>query len=174
MNKINITSAQMDDIKNGELMLEVGCGDEQHQRKEYSVGMDIIDFGQRIVWNLTEGIPLPDNSCKKIYISHTLEHIPIQTVIPTFNEFWRVLIPGGELWAVVPHMKSERAWIPPHIMHWCETTFRFFTGETNPDFTAEMFNSHSTIKREMKFWKLNELVTNERPDIHCKLTPAGK
>ena|SRR3990167_2089781 len=161
MNRINLSGF------NG--MLEIGCGNEEHKRNGY-LGMDIADHGQNIVWDAEKGIPLPDNSCTHIYSSHCFEHLHKDKIIDVMNECWRVLEDDGELWIVVPHMKSEKAWIPTHIMYWNETTFRFFTGETNPDY-ANIDKGHNA---KIKIWTIRELVTNERPDIHCKLTPYDK
>jgi len=60
-------------IKNfKDIYLDLGCGDKKHRRPikgKNNVGLDIIDYGQEIVWDVKDGIPLPDNSCEYIIAS---------------------------------------------------------------------------------------------------------
>lgn len=51
------------------------------------------------------GIPLPDNSVKKIYSSHLLEHIPFHQLIVFLKECRRVLIDEGEFLVCVPNFR---------------------------------------------------------------------
>lgn len=54
----------------------------------------------------------PDNSVEKIYCSHTLEHIGLKEVVPTLNEWYRVLKPGGEVIINVPDLE----WVAKQIL----------------------------------------------------------
>src|SRR3990167_11002256 len=89
----------------GDLKLDVGCGDSKHDFKNHGlkdyIGLDIYDYGQDIVWNIEQGIPLPDNSCSEIFCSHVVEHL--DDLITVMNEFWRILKPNGKLSIVCPH-----------------------------------------------------------------------
>lgn len=148
------------------LMVELGCGDENHRRKDF-IHLDINDSGQDIVWDITKGLPFKDNSCAMIYASHTFEHILKPDLIELFNECWRCIRPGGILWVIVPSFESKSARILPHYTEFDENTFRHLTMSMNPDYeTLTYMHSH-----DMKIWDIQELVTNERPDIHAKLTP---
>ena len=164
MNKINI-------IPNNEYYrLELGCGNKKHWRHDCNLRLDKIDFGQDIVWDLLNGIPLPDNFCSYIYTSHTFEHLPQDRIVDVMNECWRVLMPEGELWVVVPHMDQPRAYIPVHITRFNTLSFDFFTKEANPDYENISDGSAMTVK----MWNKIELVKNERPDIHFRATPRDK
>ena len=150
--------------------LELGCGNKKHWRHDCNLRLDKIDFGQDIVWDLLNGIPLPDNFCTHIYCSHTLEHLPQDRIIDVMNECWRVIRPRGELWIVVPHMDQAKAYIPVHITQFNTASFEFFTGSSNPDYE----NLSEGLAMEVKMWDKIELVKNERPDIHFRATPRDK
>lgn len=143
----------------GEIRLEIGCGDKEHWRREGGefLWIDIRDYGQDLVWDVEEGIPLPDNSCAFIYCSHTLEHM--DDLVGVMNECWRVLKPDGVLQIVVPHKDSEKALVPSHVRLFDKWTFDFF-----------QFESY-TKDYSVKPWTVLELVVNERPDIHVKMQP---
>lgn len=153
-----------------DLMVELGCGNEQHRRVGY-IHLDINDTGQDIVWDITSGLPFKDNSCAEIYASHTFEHIERPDLVTLFNECWRCLKPGGVLWVIVPAWNSDSGLIIPHYTQFSEATFRHLTKEMNPDYETLDDSMHSKGLRE---WVTLELVTNERPDIHWKATPKGK
>ena len=162
MNRVKVNGLEM-------LRLELGCGDAKHQRAEY-LHLDIVDRGQDCVWDITRGLPFPDDSCAEIYASHTFEHISRQDLIVVLNECWRCIHPGGMLWVVVPAYNAESAYIIPHITQFSEATFRHLTGDMNPDYDS-LADMHSRV---LMSWTTTELVTNERPDIHWKATPKGK
>lgn len=167
MNKIAYDSKLL-----GSIRLDLGCGDEKHQRADMNTHMDAVDFGQQIVWDIYDGIPLPDNSCEQVYASHFFEHV--DWGLPTlkmFNECWRVLKPGGELWVVVPSIHKPNVRIPIHVSHYDEHSFRFFEGDETKD------TSWDTTRRsynDVRLWKITELVTNNRGDIHCRMIPKEK
>lgn len=148
------------------LSVELGCGDEKHWRKDF-IHCDINDNGQDCVFDITKGLPFKDNSCAIIYASHTFEHISRQDLIGLFNECWRCIRPGGTLWVIVPAYNSASAYIIPHYTQFDENTFKHLTLAMNPDY-ENMDTLHSS---GMKIWDITEIVTNERPDIHAKLTP---
>lgn len=49
--------------------------------------------------------PFQDHSVSKIYTSHALEHLKIQSVLPLLKECFRVLCPGGVIRIVVPDVE---------------------------------------------------------------------
>ncbi len=156
-----ITYTDTDNLK-----VELGCGDAKHQRPGY-IHCDINDNGQDCVFDITKGLPFRDNSCNEIYASHTFEHISRQDLVGLFNECWRCIRPGGILWVIVPAWNSESRFIIPHYTQFDEATFRHLSLDMNPDY-KDMRTLHSS---ELRIWEIVELVTNERPDIHAKLTP---
>ncbi len=146
-----------------DIYLDLGCGDDKHRRPtegKNNVAMDIIDYGQEIVWDIKDGIPLPDNSCEHIVASHFMEHLRKEDFLNAMNECWRVLKPSGELYVIVPHFGRGNSGWPIHLLDPTEDTFKFF------EQTDETAREHW-----IKGWKINELITNSRQDIHVKLTP---
>ena len=81
--------------------LDVGCGSHVHDN------FINLDYGWHpgidICWDITRGIPLPDNAVRGIFTEHCLEHLTLQqtdqVVLP---EFFRVLKPGGTVRIIVP------------------------------------------------------------------------
>lgn len=145
-------------FKNSELNLEIGCGDKKHWRmdKDY-IRVDVVDYGQDIVWDVEKGIPLPDNSCNYIYASHVFEHF--SDYIGVVNECHRVLNKVGELYIVSPTVDSEKAFLPTHVNFFNKYTFDFFQYES---YAQDYMGS---------VWKINELIVNDRKDIHIKMSP---
>ena len=144
------------------IYLDLGCGNKDHNRPEKeknNIGMDVIDYGQEIVWNATEGIPLPDNSVEHITTSHFIEHFREEDVVKIMNECWRVLKKDKELYVICPSFYRDKSWLPVHLWHPTEVSFRFFEWDK--------------ISREnrVKSWKINEFILNDKKDIHCKKKP---
>jgi ubiquinone/menaquinone biosynthesis C-methylase UbiE len=138
------------------IRLELGCGDDKHRDKDY-VGLDVIDYGQEIAWDMEEGIPLPDNSCAEVYCSHTLEHL--EDLIGVMNEIWRVLMPHRILYLIVPHKDHEKAFVPSHINFFSEYSFDFFEYESY------------AVGYQSRIWKVLEKIVNDRKDLHVKMEP---
>lgn len=136
--------------------LEIGCGDAEHKRKDH-VGLDIRDYGQDILCDVEDGIPLPDNSCLSIYASHVFEHL--ENLVFVMNECHRVLQKRGELWIIVPHISCEKAYVPSHIIQFNKYTFDFFQ---YPEY-AKNYNGSC--------WEIKEYVENQKKHIHVKMTP---
>lgn len=100
-------------------MLNLGCGDQKH-----GVGIDILDAGQEIVWDLRKGIPLPDRSVKEFHTSHFLEHLTREDLYPLFDEIRRVAIPGAKMTIIVPHSDSDERDFLGHLSYWDEQRLR--------------------------------------------------
>ena len=106
------------------LKLNLGCG---FREEKGWVGLDKGDYGQSIVWDMREGILLPDNSCKIIKSEDVLEHIQInEDFIFIMNECLRVLKSGGEFHIGVPYYTSNAAFKDPtHCRFFNESTFTY-------------------------------------------------
>jgi SAM-dependent methyltransferase len=56
-----------------------------------------------LLWDVREGIPLPDDSAEEVFSEHFLEHIDYPRSAKTYaREAFRVLAPGGRLVTGVP------------------------------------------------------------------------
>ena len=110
INKISVSSYPV--------KIDLGCGFLRYKEKEGYIGIDILDYGQEIVWDLRSGIPLPDNSVSAIFTCHFLEHIPFQMVKPLMKEVWRVSIPDAEMFIRLPHRENVWANYAGHLSMW--------------------------------------------------------
>lgn len=76
------------------------------------------DHNPDVVWDM-ETIPLPfeDNSADEIHAYEVLEHMGRQGdwrfFLAQFQDFWRILKPGGMFFATTPHPTSPWAWGDP-------------------------------------------------------------
>lgn len=89
------------------LKLDLGCG---KNPKEGFVGVDALDFGQKIITDLRKPWPWSDNSVEEVNCSHFVEHLNASDRIHFVNELYRVLIPDGKAFVAVPHWNSPRAY----------------------------------------------------------------
>lgn len=84
----------------GKNYLNVGCGS---NIKSKFINLDYnwlpgIDF----CWDITQGVPLKNNSLLGIYTEHCLEHISYEETKLALSNFFDLLKPGGTLRVVVP------------------------------------------------------------------------
>ena len=120
-------------IRYGEyIKLELGPGrigeDPWEKAPWATIGLNrSADPHSDIYWDLNWSpcIPLPCRSVDEIHSNQVLEHLkdPIQIM----NEQWRVLKPGGLVYACVPHYLSPYAdGDPTHRTRWSETSFQYY------------------------------------------------
>jgi SAM-dependent methyltransferase len=126
--------------------LDLGCGDVP--KNPYSAdevyGVDIRpNLGANIISaNLAiQSIPFTENYFDSVSAYDFLEHIPRLIVdlssqtsffpfIRLMDEIWRVLIPGGRLYAVTPAYPSHKSFVDPtHVNFISKKTHEYFTGE---------------------------------------------
>ena len=86
-------------IESQELKLDLGCG---RFKKEGFIGLDKLDFGQEIVWDVNNGIPLPDESVVEVNSTHFVEHLNSSEIYATFKELVRVCKSGAEIYIRCP------------------------------------------------------------------------
>lgn len=93
------------------LMLELGCGPTKVNPD--AVGVDLIDYpGVDVRGDALEVMcDLPDGSVSSIYSAHFLEHV--DDVEELLREAARVLEPGGEFRAVIPHFSNPAFYSDP-------------------------------------------------------------
>jgi predicted SAM-dependent methyltransferase len=56
--------------------------------------------------NIVKGLPLVDGTCKGVYASHVLEHLPLEDFHIALENTRRILIDGGIFRLVVPDLES--------------------------------------------------------------------
>ena len=74
------------------IRLDIGCG---KTTPEGWVGIDAIDFGQKHVHDVRQGIPYEDNSVDEVRSSHFVEHLTGAERVAFFNDLWRVMKDGA-------------------------------------------------------------------------------
>lgn len=140
------------------IKLNLGCGSEWKEQYPDYDGLDVVDNGQKYVGNvLTLLDQFLDDSHDEIMANHFLEHFNQNELKYIFTQVHRLLKIDGVFRIVVPSKESIRAYVLTHETFWTEETFRAL--EYDKQSSWPLFKS----------WKVVELVTNERPDIHCLL-----
>ena len=104
------------------ICLNLGCGKDikPSTNEEQWINIDIKDYGQEIVRDITRGLPFNNNSIDKIYASHFFEHLNGDDVRFVLEECWRVLKPNCEIYIRVPHSHCDEAFYPDHKSYWNE------------------------------------------------------
>jgi SAM-dependent methyltransferase len=117
-----------------------------------------------IYWDLESGIPLPDKCIDEIYSNQTLEHI--ENIIHLMNECWRVLKPGGFMFACVPHRASPYAWADPtHKRVFVRESFLYYCQDEH----GEPFVAHFSDYGIRCNFILEKCDVRPRIDIHVTL-----
>lgn len=150
--------------------LDLGCGSMPRNpyRCEELFGVDIrADVAENgvcqiAVANLITGvIPFDDNSFDSVSAYDFFEHIPRVAVnysdktshfpfIELMNEIWRVLKPGGVLYAVTPAFPDEKAFRDPtHVNIITKKTHRYFT---EPYLLGKMYGFKGGFKLIRQRW----------------------
>jgi predicted SAM-dependent methyltransferase len=111
--------------KKRETKLNLGCG---FLIEKDSIGIDIRDCGQDLVWDVRDGLPFPDESVDVVCSSHFLEHLDGEEGMDLFREIYRVLKPGGITEHILPHQKDPTAYYFGHKSFWNEQRVATITG----------------------------------------------
>lgn len=108
--------------ESGEIFLEIGAGEKKGSGKW--VTLDITNTCD-LFWDLTKGLPFPDESVSKIYSSHLFEHFSYRDGQKLLDECMRVLKPGGTFSICVP---NSRIYIEAYMGLRTLDDKQFFTG----------------------------------------------
>jgi ubiquinone/menaquinone biosynthesis C-methylase UbiE len=116
-------------LKRSPLILELGCGGAKKDRA--AIGVDLLDLpGVDITGEALEVLSaFPDSSVDSVYSEHFMEHV--QQPHSILREAARVLKPGGEFRAIVPHFSNP--WFysdPTHWSHFGLYTFCYWVTKT--------------------------------------------
>ena len=166
--------------------LDLGCG--VTPRNPYGrstlCGVDIRPLAStpqaefRCANVVLDPIPYPDDSFGSVSAYDFIEHVPRLLTAPdgrsTFfpfvnlmNEVWRVLAPGGKLYALTPAFPSPAAFVDPtHVNFITARSHEYFCGE-NP--LGQIYGFHGAFKASRVEWVvyLDSLVS-------APLTPRQK
>ena len=128
--------------------LDLGCG--EHPRNPYGraklYGVDIrapegaVDYEHRVANLVLEPIPFADSSLGSVSAFDYLEHVPRLfpdgsggtrfPFVQLMDEIWRVLAPGGRLYALTPAYPHPEAFVDPtHVNIITDQSHTYFCGE---------------------------------------------
>ncbi len=113
------------------IKLDIACGFYQWKSGDGYIGIDIKDYGQAIVWDITKGLPFPDSSVKKFFCSHVLEHLTFTQTIELFKEIWRIGINMSELELRMPSVTNRDATAGDHKTIFTASVVEYMLKEFN-------------------------------------------
>lgn len=90
--------------------IDIGCGP---RCPEGFIGIDKIDFGQRHVIDVREGLPFKDQSVDEVRSSHFVEHLTGAERVSFFNELYRVMKTGATAQIITPNWSHACAYGDP-------------------------------------------------------------
>lgn len=102
--------------------LHIGCGD--RYKKGY-INVDLFDSTIADLMVPADALPLDSETVELIESYHLIEHFGYTNTLLAFNEWWRVLKPGGKLILETPDI---------------ETSFKKFTDSSSHDEKALLLN----------------------------------
>ena len=103
----------------GRFVIDVGCGDMTFSQKLVEAGARVLAIdpdaeqavtnraaetpgGLKFLETTAESLPLEDNTLDGVCFSFSLHHIPESSYSDVFDELFRILKPGGFLFAIEP------------------------------------------------------------------------
>lgn len=92
------------------LRIDIGCG---KTTPEGWVGIDAIDFGQKHVHDVRNGLPFADGTVDEVRSSHFVEHLTGAERVAFFNDLYRVMKPGATALIVTPNWSHSCAYGDP-------------------------------------------------------------
>jgi hypothetical protein len=102
------------------LYLDIGCGKTPRIDKDAAgnvvkafEGVDAIDFGQKHVIDVRQGLPWADCSVAEVSSSHFLEHLDGPERVSFMNEIYRVMEWGAKAVFATPHWSNDCAYGDP-------------------------------------------------------------
>ncbi|MBE2240723.1 MAG: methyltransferase domain-containing protein [Caldilineaceae bacterium] len=86
------------------VLANIGCGTTFHPDW---INLDLYSSSPNVrAYDVTRGMPFPDNSLDAVYLSHMLEHLEKTTARAVLSESFRVLCSGGVVRVVVPDLEG--------------------------------------------------------------------
>ena len=144
------------------LDLDIGCGQKKYKG---SIGLDKDNYGQEIIWDIRNGLPFCNNSCKIVRTYNILEHLGQgEELLFVMTELHRIIQSDGILEVLVPYAGSEGSFRDPtHKSFWTECTFDYFT-EGRPKY----------YDLGIPKWKKIKVEAHDKGKIVAILTPIKK
>lgn len=153
------------------IKLDVGCG---FNKQTGFVGLDKRDVAGVDIVHDAEVFPypLPDESCSIILMSHLIEHIKPWLTVDLFNELWRLMKPGGQIWIGTPYAGSFGFWQDPTHCNGCnEATWTYF----DPDYPLYQIYRPKPWKIQKNAWFETgnmEVIMEKRLEVKEPITPT--
>lgn len=107
---IELPDPTLEHVVSTPLRLDIGCGKTTPEGWE---GIDAIDFGQKHVHDVRQGLPFADESISEVRSSHFVEHLTGTERIAFFNELWRVMKPNATALIITPNWSHSCAYGDP-------------------------------------------------------------
>ena len=111
--------------------LVIGCGNRpvkgavNHDRTQHRPEIDVVHDLNDLPW------PWADESFDEINADAVLEHLRLN-LIESFDECWRILRPGGELYVKLPHWQHDTSYMDPtHYWQFSVHTLEIFDPDTD-------------------------------------------
>lgn len=138
--------AERDADLRGLLKVDIGGGLNPYPGYVTVDTRDTADY----VYDLNDGIPLPDNSVGVLNASHILEHLHDKTKI--MGEIHRVLAHGGWAFIEIPSTDGRGAFQDPtHVSYWNENSFLYYTDKYLADFIDNNTIRFQEFRKETYF-----------------------
>ncbi len=110
------------------LRVHLGCGGDV--REDWlnidlpipqGTGSSLPDSANLVIYDLRQGLPLPDNSCDYIYSSHFFEHLEYAEGVNLMRDCYRCLGAGGVFRAALPNLAAVfRAYLADNESHFAD------------------------------------------------------
>lgn len=84
--------------------LDIGCGTKDEWIEGDWIRVDPYIQNHEVVRAFAWKLPCKDNSVDEIYCSHVLEHLYKAQIVPTLQEWYRVIKPEGRIRILVPDL----------------------------------------------------------------------
>ena len=122
------------------IKLDIGCGFYQYKKTQGYIGIDIKDFGQEIIWDITNGLPFPDSSIKNFFCCHVLEHLSYDMAVSLFKEIWRTGTDKAELELRMPSISNRDAFAGDHQTRYTSSIIEYMLKEFNAEHSLYQFS----------------------------------
>ena len=132
-------------------ILDIGCGP---KKTPGSIGIDRYPFdGVDIVRDLMRGLPFDDDTFEVIVAKQVLEHFTGDDLIFLVEEMYRVTVPDGKWFIIVPDATSPNRYRDPDhkTRDWSEDSFLLWEIDENghwPIFVGPAYNRKAKLIRE--------------------------